>query len=112
MTGTKGKGSTACLCEAVLRRAYSTSTDGSTKIINTGLFTSPHLVDIRERIRVNGAPVSRQVFGEAYWEVRRRLERAAAAKEDTTDNDDERATTAARASGLLSHAHPPGALYF
>jgi len=88
VTGTKGKGSTACLCEAVLRHAYSSGND--TKI-NTGLFTSPHLVDIRERIRVNGAPVSRQVFGRAYWEVRRRLERAAAAEasaSSSASNDD------------------------
>ena len=41
ITGTKGKGSTACLCEAVLRaHGYA-----------TGLFTSHHLIDVRERIR-------------------------------------------------------------
>ena len=65
ITGTKGKGSTACMCEAVLRERYSQT---------TGLFTSPHLLDVRERIRVNGKPISQAVFGEAYWEVRRRLE--------------------------------------
>jgi folylpolyglutamate synthase len=32
------------------------------------------LVDIRERIRIGGRPVSKAVFGEAYWTVRRRLE--------------------------------------
>ena len=37
ITGTKGKGSTAAICESILR-----SRDGLT----TGLFTSPHLVDI------------------------------------------------------------------
>ena len=65
VTGTKGKGSTACLCESVLRQAYG---------LSTGLFTSPHLVSIRERIRVNGQPVSKAVFGQAYWDVRQRLE--------------------------------------
>ena len=65
VTGTKGKGSTACLCESVLRQAYG---------LSTGLFTSPHLVSIRERIRVNGQPVSKTVFGQAYWHVRKRLE--------------------------------------
>ena len=65
VTGTKGKGSTACLCESVLRQAYG---------LSTGLFTSPHLVSIRERIRVDGQPVSKVVFGQAYWNVRKRLE--------------------------------------
>ena len=65
VTGTKGKGSVCAMCESILRTAY-----GQT----TGLFTSPHLTDIRERIRINGLPVSRRVFGQAYWTIRRRLE--------------------------------------
>jgi folylpolyglutamate synthase len=65
ITGTKGKGSTACLAEGILRNAYG---------LRTGMFTSPHLMDIRERIRVNGKPVSKAVFGEVYWDLRRRLE--------------------------------------
>ena len=65
ITGTKGKGSTAAICESVLR-----SRDGLT----TGLFTSPHLVDIRERIQIGGQPVSKQIFADAYWEIRRRFE--------------------------------------
>ena len=65
ITGTKGKGSTAAMCESILR-----SRDGLT----TGLFTSPHLVDIRERIRIGGQPVSKQIFADAYWEIRRRFE--------------------------------------
>mmetsp|Transcript_34549 Transcript_34549/g.83588 ORF Transcript_34549/g.83588 Transcript_34549/m.83588 type:complete len:665 (-) Transcript_34549:265-2259(-) len=66
VTGTKGKGSTLSLCESILRNAHG---------LNTGMFTSPHLVSIRERIRINGVPVSREVFGRVYWTVRRRLER-------------------------------------
>jgi folylpolyglutamate synthase len=73
VTGTKGKGSTACMCEAILRERY-----GQT----TGLFTSPHLLDIRERIRVNGKPISQAIFGEAYWQVRRRLEAHKVSEED------------------------------
>jgi folylpolyglutamate synthase len=65
VTGTKGKGSTACLCESILRGRNN---------YKTGLFTSPHLVDIRERIRIGGLPVSKAVFGQAYWNVRRKLE--------------------------------------
>lgn len=44
VAGTNGKGSTCALVERVLREAGA----------RTGLFTSPHLVDFRERIRVNG----------------------------------------------------------
>ena len=44
VAGTNGKGSTACYLERLLREAGAA----------TGLFTSPHLVDFRERIRVAG----------------------------------------------------------
>jgi dihydrofolate synthase/folylpolyglutamate synthase len=44
VAGTNGKGSVCALIERVLREAGH----------RTGLYTSPHLVDFRERIRVNG----------------------------------------------------------
>jgi dihydrofolate synthase/folylpolyglutamate synthase len=44
VAGTNGKGSVCALVERVLRAAG----------VRTGLFTSPHLVDFRERIRVDG----------------------------------------------------------
>jgi folylpolyglutamate synthase len=65
VTGTKGKGSTLAFCESILRNGYN---------LNTGMFTSPHLVCIRERIRVNGLPVSEATFCQVYWAVRRKLE--------------------------------------
>lgn len=46
--GTNGKGSTSHTLAAVLQSAG----------YRVGLFTSPHLVDFRERIRVDGVPVS------------------------------------------------------
>jgi dihydrofolate synthase/folylpolyglutamate synthase len=49
IAGTKGKGSVAAMIEAILRAAG----------YRTGLFTSPHLLDFRERIRLNGGWVSR-----------------------------------------------------
>ena len=42
--GTKGKGSTCAMAESMLRQCG----------YRTGLFTSPHLIDVRERIRING----------------------------------------------------------
>lgn len=47
VAGTNGKGSTASFIAAALRAAG----------LRTGLYTSPHLVDFTERIRVDGAPV-------------------------------------------------------
>src|ERR671929_600164 len=49
VTGTKGKGSTAAMLAAVLRAAG----------YRVGLFTSPHLTDVRERLQVDGVPISR-----------------------------------------------------
>lgn len=52
VAGTKGKGSTCALIDAALRAAG----------LKTGLYTSPHLLDVRERIRVSGAPITRPEF--------------------------------------------------
>ena len=49
VTGSAGKGSTATLAATILRAAG----------YRTGLFTSPHLRDYTERIRVDGAPIPR-----------------------------------------------------
>ena len=53
IAGTNGKGSTSHLIAATLQAAG----------LKTGLYTSPHLIDFRERIRINGAmiPESRVV---------------------------------------------------
>jgi dihydrofolate synthase/folylpolyglutamate synthase len=50
VAGTNGKGSVACYLNSILFH------NG----LRTGLFTSPHLVDYRERIRVDGNVISRQ----------------------------------------------------
>lgn len=55
VAGTKGKGSTAHFLEALLRAAG----------FRTGLYTSPHLVDVRERIRLDGRPISPLGFAAA-----------------------------------------------
>lgn len=52
IVGTNGKGSTAALLEAMLRAHE----------LTTGLFTSPHLVRVEERIRIGGLPVDSQVL--------------------------------------------------
>ena len=47
IAGTKGKGSVAMMAESMLR-AHG---------LETGLYTQPHLVDLEERIRINGVPI-------------------------------------------------------
>lgn len=59
VAGTNGKGSTARLVESVLR-AFG---------LRTGLFTSPHLSDVRERITLDGEPISPEGFVAAYRDV-------------------------------------------
>ena len=50
VAGTNGKGSVSHMLTAVFQKAG----------YRTGLYTSPHLLDFRERIRVNGIPISKQ----------------------------------------------------
>ena len=50
IAGTNGKGSTAAMLAAILHAAG----------YRAGLFTSPHLVDFRERIRVDGKKIPRR----------------------------------------------------
>jgi len=56
VAGTNGKGSTCAMIDAGLEAAG----------IRTGLFTSPHLVEPTERIRIDGVPVSEAEFTQAF----------------------------------------------
>ncbi|MGH9377562.1 MAG: bifunctional folylpolyglutamate synthase/dihydrofolate synthase [Terriglobia bacterium] len=62
IAGTNGKGSTSAMLAAILSRAG----------LLTGLYTSPHLVRINERIRVAGAEIPDEEFAAAFTEVHRR----------------------------------------
>lgn len=50
ITGTNGKGSTAMMAGSILRKAG----------YKTGVYTSPHLDDFRERIQINGKFISKR----------------------------------------------------
>ena len=56
IAGTNGKGSTAAFLESILRRAG----------FRTGLYTSPHLERINERIRIAGEEISDDAFAEIF----------------------------------------------
>lgn len=64
VAGTNGKGSTSAMIEAALRA------DGQ----RTGLYTSPHLAEPTERIRIQGKPVTAAQFANAFARVHGKAE--------------------------------------
>jgi dihydrofolate synthase/folylpolyglutamate synthase len=60
VAGTKGKGSTSALCAAALEAAG----------YRTGLYTSPHLLDYAERVRVNMNPIPHAHLVELVDEIK------------------------------------------
>jgi dihydrofolate synthase/folylpolyglutamate synthase len=60
IAGTNGKGSVAAMCESILRRAG----------LTTGLYTSPHLVRVEERMRINGVQITPQAFSSIATRIR------------------------------------------
>ena len=65
IAGTNGKGSTAATLASILRASG----------LRTGLYTSPHLVRINERIRINGTEISDDEFALLHDVVDRTAER-------------------------------------
>src|SRR5712671_2496696 len=65
IAGTNGKGSTAATLASILQASG----------LKTGLYTSPHLVRINERIRANGSPISDDDFALLHDVVGRTAER-------------------------------------
>src|ERR1700757_2784492 len=64
IAGTNGKGSTAAFFESMLRHAE----------YRTGLYTSPHLERINERIRVNGEEISDAAFAATFSRIHQKIE--------------------------------------
>ena len=65
IAGTNGKGSTAATLASILRASG----------MRTGLYTSPHLIRINERIRINGEPISDEDFAALHGEMDHTAER-------------------------------------
>ncbi|MWA06210.1 dihydrofolate synthase [Actinomadura sp. LD22] len=59
VAGTNGKSSTARLIEALLRE----------RGLRTGLYTSPEMTTLRERIAIDGEPIGEERFAEAFQDV-------------------------------------------
>lgn len=63
--GTNGKGSTCAFLAAELRA----------RGFRVGVYTSPHLVSVRERVEVDGVPIGEDAFAEWVAGLRPRIER-------------------------------------
>ena len=68
VAGTNGKGSVCAFLDSICREAG----------IRTGLFTSPHLVSITERIKIDGVDISEDDFARLATRVRETAERLVA----------------------------------
>lgn len=67
IAGTNGKGSTAAIIASILQHAG----------YKTGLYTSPHLVDVKERIRIDGKKISARDFGRTVAAVKQAMKQPA-----------------------------------
>ncbi|KAG5929596.1 methionine-synthesizing 5- methyltetrahydropteroyltriglutamate--homocysteine methyltransferase [Claviceps africana] len=75
VAGTKGKGSTCAFVDSILSQYRP-------RLCKTGLFISPHLIAVRERIRINSAPLSEELFAKYFFQVWDRLAESNACPED------------------------------
>jgi dihydrofolate synthase/folylpolyglutamate synthase len=66
LTGTKGKGSTAAMTASILEAAG----------MKVGLYTSPHLVSFRERIKINGSDITEDDVAQLTEEVKAAVDRS------------------------------------
>jgi len=71
VAGTNGKGSTSAMLASILAAAG----------LRTGLYTSPHLIRVNERIRVDGSEISDADFASSYTEIWETVNRLIAQKE-------------------------------
>ncbi|KAF2823282.1 FolC bifunctional protein [Ophiobolus disseminans] len=78
VAGTKGKGSTSAFISSIL--AQYTSSSGPNPPTKIGLYTSPHLRFVRERIQIDNVPISEELFAKYFFEVWDKLEAAATSR--------------------------------
>lgn len=82
IAGTKGKGSTSAFISSILAQ-YAARDDASAAPIaptKVGLYTSPHLRFVRERIQINNEPLDEERFARHFFALWDRFEAAAVAE--------------------------------
>jgi folylpolyglutamate synthase len=80
IAGTKGKGSTSAFVSSILAQYIKPSSESPTSPTKIGLYTSPHLRSVRERIQIDNESISEDLFTKYFFEVWDRLEAAADAE--------------------------------
>ncbi|OTA63997.1 FolC bifunctional protein [Hypoxylon sp. EC38] len=88
VAGTKGKGSVCAYLTAILTRSATAPPVAGT----LGTYTSPHLISVRERIQIDGRPISRELFARYFfevWDALTEAARAEAVRLGTRVDDDE-----------------------
>ncbi|RMZ88393.1 hypothetical protein DV736_g4379, partial [Chaetothyriales sp. CBS 134916] len=83
VAGTKGKGSTCAFARSLLQE-FGKRTGFPTKV---GLYTSPHLTCIRERIQINGQPISEHLFTKYFFEIWDPLFSSQQVRDDDTNDN-------------------------
>lgn len=74
IAGTKGKGSVCAMLDSMLKQYLLTQNEsgvaeGREPLGRVGVFTSPHLITPRERIRLDGLPISKELFTQRFFEI-------------------------------------------
>ncbi|KAL2038255.1 hypothetical protein N7G274_008904 [Stereocaulon virgatum] len=85
IAGTKGKGSTSAIISSILAQYLPSAAQSKPVLNKIGLFTSPHLRFVRERIQINNQPLSEEAFANYFFETWDRLEESARAKGEPID---------------------------
>lgn len=58
------QGSTCAMVESILRHLN----------LKTGFLSGPHMMNVTERIRINGTPISEELFAKYFWDLYSRFE--------------------------------------
>ncbi|KAL8700610.1 MAG: hypothetical protein Q9201_005352 [Fulgogasparrea decipioides] len=85
VAGTKGKGSTSAFVSSILVQYLPSPAQPNPLFRKIGLYTSPHLRFVRERIQINNEPLSESQFAKYFFETWDRLEETARARGEPTD---------------------------
>ncbi|KAI4126308.1 MAG: hypothetical protein LQ338_003817 [Usnochroma carphineum] len=83
--GYEGKGSTSAFVSSILSQYLPSPSRPNPRFRKIGLYTSPHLRFVRERIQINNEPLSEELFARYFFEMWDRFEESARARGEPVD---------------------------